>query len=144
MVGLIDVEYETEIRTVCAACSSLGGMIWHMAVHPDFQRRGIGRQLLTEAEKRLKANSIVQMEAYTRDDAWVNNWYRKNGFHEKSDYLHVWIEGSELQGVIESTAEHLKPQICFAHYTGMHPDRIKTKFSRVHECRCYRKNIETK
>ncbi|SFG44613.1 GNAT family N-acetyltransferase [Sporolactobacillus nakayamae] len=141
IVGLIDIECEEEIKTVCAECSSLGGMIWHLAVHPDFQCQGIGQQLLLEAEKRLKAQTIDQLEAYTRDDEWVNRWYQKNGFHQVNHYLHVIMENNELNGIIESSLKKLRPISCFAHYTGEEENTIKNKFSRVHECRCYRKDI---
>jgi ribosomal protein S18 acetylase RimI-like enzyme len=141
IVGLIDIEREKEIKTVCAECSSLGGMIWNMAVHPDFQRQGIGQQLLYEAEKRLKARNIDQLEAYTRDDEWVNRWYRKNGFHQVNHYLHVIMENKELNGIIESSLEKVRPISCFAYYSGEDEKMIRNKFNRVHECRCYRKDI---
>ncbi|WP_144265415.1 GNAT family N-acetyltransferase, partial [Nosocomiicoccus sp. HMSC059G07] len=41
IVGLIDVEYETEELTVCSRGAGLGGMIWHIAVQPDYYRQGI-------------------------------------------------------------------------------------------------------
>ncbi|MCL1631995.1 GNAT family N-acetyltransferase [Sporolactobacillus sp. CPB3-1] len=141
VIGLIDVEYETEKHTVCAACSALGAMIWHLAVHPDFQRSGIGTALLIATEKKLKSLNIFQLEAYTRDDAWVNLWYQKNGFHQVSHYLHIFMEGNELNGTIHATDPHLKPKFCFAQYTGADETLIKKRFSRVHECRCYRKNL---
>lgn len=140
IVGLIDVEYEKKVKTVCSECTSLGGMIWHIAVHPDFQRQGIGQRLLTDAEKKLKERHIFQLEAYTRDDKSTNSWYRKNGFHESSHYLHIFMDRKEMKGKISSPIEDLKPITCFAHYTGKNTEKIKKEFNRVHECRCYRKN----
>ncbi|HGN6593803.1 TPA: GNAT family N-acetyltransferase, partial [Bacillus tropicus] len=52
IVGLIDVEYEKKEKTVCSRGTGLGGMIWHIAVHPDYARQGIGESLLKAAEKR--------------------------------------------------------------------------------------------
>lgn len=46
IVGLLDIEYEQEPKTVCTAKEKNGGMIWHIAVHPDYQRQGIGERLL--------------------------------------------------------------------------------------------------
>ncbi|TCW47577.1 acetyltransferase (GNAT) family protein [Bacillus thuringiensis] len=46
IVGLIDVEYEKKEKTVCSRGTGLGGMIWHIAVHPDYARQGIGENLL--------------------------------------------------------------------------------------------------
>ncbi|MFT8316799.1 MAG: GNAT family N-acetyltransferase [Sporolactobacillus sp.] len=141
IIGLMDIEYEEKAHTVCSACSQLGAMIWHLAVHPDFQRMGIGSQLLAEAERRLADLNIFQLEAYTRDDKWVNHWYREKGFRQVSHYLHVFMEGDEMQNIVCKTTEGIKLISCFAHYKGKNEDQIKKKFRRVHECRCYRKNI---
>lgn len=54
VIGLIDVEYEVQPQTVCSRGDGLGGMIWHIAVHPDYQKMGVGHQLLQAAEKRAK------------------------------------------------------------------------------------------
>jgi GNAT superfamily N-acetyltransferase len=54
VIGLIDVEYEVQPQTVCSRGDGLGGMIWHIAVHPDYQKMGVGHQLLKAAEKRAK------------------------------------------------------------------------------------------
>src|SRR5215211_5810104 len=65
IVGLIDVECEEEPGTVCYDRPGLGGMIWHLAVHPDRQRRGIGTALLREAELRAAERGLVRFEAWT-------------------------------------------------------------------------------
>jgi ribosomal protein S18 acetylase RimI-like enzyme len=57
IVGLIDVECETGPGTVCSDRPGLGGMIWHVAVHPDHQRRGIATALLEEAKRRSAGSS---------------------------------------------------------------------------------------
>lgn len=36
IVGLLDVEYEREQKTICTKGEGLGGMIWHVATHPDY------------------------------------------------------------------------------------------------------------
>ena len=51
IVGLVDVECELEPGTVCEDRPGLGGMIWHLAVHPEHQRRGVATALLVEAER---------------------------------------------------------------------------------------------
>lgn len=142
IVGLIDVEVEDAPKSVCALCSSCGGMIWNLAVHPDFQRLGIGARLLSEAESRLKIHGIDQLEAWTRDDPWVNKWYLKNGFKEIRSYLHVCMEGDEVHRTVRSTVPGIRPLGVFAHYMGDHPEKIKTDFRRVHECRGYYKSLK--
>ncbi|AIY76718.1 acetyltransferase family protein [Bacillus cereus] len=52
-------------------------MIWHIAVHPDYARQGIGESLLKAAEKRAIDLNLNRFEAWTRDDGWVRSWYEK-------------------------------------------------------------------
>lgn len=49
IVGLLDLEYEESDHTVCTLGTGRGGMIWNVAIHPDFRRRGIAQTLLGEA-----------------------------------------------------------------------------------------------
>ncbi|MEQ2527306.1 GNAT family N-acetyltransferase [Bacillaceae bacterium CLA-AA-H227] len=143
VVGLLDVEYELEERTVCSGGEGLGGMIWHIAVHPDYRRRGIAGQLLYEAEKIAKEKSLNRLEAWTRDDNWVNQWYQKNGFQNVESYLHVYLEGrDEMKDVLKSEIPGLYPVHAFAHYVGEEKDTIRKRFKRVHECICYEKKLE--
>ncbi|GGA74354.1 GNAT family N-acetyltransferase [Ornithinibacillus halotolerans] len=142
VVGLIDIEYEVEERTVCSRGSGLGGMIWHIAVHPDYRRKGIGTLLLDKAEQLAREKNLNRFEAWTRDDEWVNIWYEKSGFRKVDSYLHVFMEGDEeLKGHLKSEVPHLYPILAFAHYVGEDTETINSKFSRVHECRCYEKKL---
>lgn len=142
IVGLLDIEYEIEERTVCSRGNGLGGMIWHVAVHPDFRRRGIGGLLLDEAEKIAQKNDLNRLEAWTRDDDWVTEWYRKNRFEKVDSYLHVFMDGGqEVKGALTSEISGLKPVQAFAHYTGDEKVEIKSRFKRVHECVCFEKKL---
>jgi len=142
IVGILDIEYEAKEGTVCSRGTGLGGMIWHIAVHPDFRRRGIGTLLLKKAEQLSKEKGLNRLEAWTRDDDWVNNWYEKSGFIKVESYLHVYLDGGEeLKGNIKSEVPELYPVQTFAHYVGVEKENIKGKFNRVHECICFEKML---
>lgn len=142
IVGILDIEYENKEGTVCSRGTGLGGMIWHIAVHPDFRRKGIGTLLLKKAEQLSKEKQLNRLEAWTRDDDWVNNWYKKNGFLNVESYLHVYLDGrEELSGYIKSEVPELYPVHTFAHYVGTEKENIKEKFNRVHECICFEKKL---
>ncbi|MDQ0157435.1 GNAT family N-acetyltransferase [Robertmurraya andreesenii] len=143
VVGLIDIEYEVVERTVCSRGVGLGGMIWHIAVHPDHRRKGIGSQLLYEAEKIAKEKGLNRLEAWTRDDQWVNNWYKNNRFEQVESYLQVFMDGEdELKEIMMSEISGLYPIQAYAHYVGEDKETIKKKFKRVHECICFEKKFE--
>lgn len=141
IVGLIDVEYETEERTVCSRGKGLGGMIWHIAVHPDFSRRGIGKDLLNTAEAKAIELGLNRFEAWTRDDKWVQNWYNNMKFEQVDSYYHLYFEGNEMNTIIQSTTPGLHIVNAFAHYVGNDILRFKETNNRVHECVCYEKTF---
>ncbi|WYP27546.1 GNAT family N-acetyltransferase [Alkalihalobacillus sp. FSL W8-0930] len=138
VVGLIDVEYEVKEKTVCSRGDGLGGMIWHIAVHPDYRRLGIGNQLLAEAEKLALEKNFNRLEAWTRDDVWVSNWYVQNGFKKVDSYYHVFIDNKEEVSVKTKGLHFIQG---FAHYTGDDIEQISKYYSRVHECNCYEKKF---
>ena len=142
IVGLLDIEYELEERTVCSRGSGLGGMIWHIAVHPDYRRNGIASRLLEKGEEIAKEKKLNRLEAWTRDDKWVRTWYERSGFQLVDSYLHVYLEGNEeLTGHIRSEFPDLLPIHTFAHYLGENKEEMKQKFKRVNECVCYEKSL---
>ena len=141
IVGLIDVEYEIEKGTVCYITNELGGVIWHLAVLPEYRNRGISTSLLNKAITILKNKGIKRLEAWTRDDKWVNAWYKNRGFNWKEVYLHVYAEGDECDEITESKIEKLFICNSYGHYVGENKEEILEKFKRVHECNLYELNI---
>jgi ribosomal protein S18 acetylase RimI-like enzyme len=142
VVGLIDVECECVPNTVCSNRPGLGAMIWHLAVHPDWRRKGIGTVLLSKAKAMAAERRVVRLEAWTRDDAWVQRWYESQGFKAVDSYLHVYIEGrDELKGAVRSEIPGLMPVQAFAHYQGDDPETIGRRFRRVHRCVLYELRI---
>ena len=118
IVGLLDIEYDHSEKAICTKGEGLGGMIWHIAIHPDYQRRGIGTKLLEKAEKIAKEKGLDYLEAWTRDDEWVNEWYKKNGFAKVYSYLHLFLEGKEVEDVVRVDKPNFKVMQAFIHYSG--------------------------
>ncbi|MBB4825961.1 GNAT superfamily N-acetyltransferase [Sporosarcina luteola] len=139
IVGLIDVEYEEKERTVCSRGEGVGGMIWHIAVHPDYSRKKIGQQLLYAAESKAKKIGLNRLEAWTRDDLWVQDWYKKMNFHIVDSYYHIYFEGDEMNHRIQSDIPQLYLINAFAHYVGNDIDQLKTTYKRIHQCVCFEK-----
>ncbi len=90
IIGVLDAECEEQAGTVCSDRPGLGAMIWHLAVLPEHRSRGIGTALLREAERRVISQGVRRLEAWTRDDAWVRQWYERRGFACIQSYLHVY------------------------------------------------------
>ena len=139
IIGLIDVEYEKEERTVCSRGEGLGGMIWNIAVHPDYSRQGIGQQLLSAAENKAKKIGLNRFEAWTRDDLWVQKWYEKMKFNIVDSYYHIYFEGDEINHRIKSNIPNLYVMNAFTHYVGEDVEQFKTNNKRIHQCVCFEK-----
>jgi len=138
IVGLIDVECETEPGAVCEERPGLGGMIWHLAVHPDHQREGIAAALLRGVEHRAPERGIERLEAWTRNDLAARAWYEAMGFEAVYSYLNVYVELDDgLRDLFPITEDGIRPMRMFAHYVGDDQDAVRTRFRRVHENALY-------
>lgn len=137
IIGLIDIEYERKKGEVCYIPNELGGEILHLAVLPEYRKLGVATLLLNEAINKLRTKEIKKLEAWTRDDQWVNDWYKNRGFKWRESYLHVYAEGNECDKISQSNINKLFICSTFAHYTGQDEETIKNTFKRVHQCNLY-------
>lgn len=147
IVGLLDVEYEQEPGQVAFACDAdprddLGAVSHHVAIHPDYRRRGVGGRLLTTALEQLRDAGIGYVEAWTREDETACRWYESQRFRSIFSYLHVYLDGpGEMDGVLKSELSGLRPRYVFAHYVGDDEDGVRRRFRRIHKCQLYRRAV---
>ena len=58
-------------------------MIYDMAVHPDYQRQGIGRVIIDEIKKYVAQNDFLSVSLfYNPHNPTVKEFYQKCGFYE--------------------------------------------------------------
>jgi GNAT superfamily N-acetyltransferase len=134
VIGLLDLECDSD---GLADRPGRGGMIWHLATHPDWQRRGVASTLLAEAERGARGHGLLRLEAWTRDDAHVQRWYDHHGFSQIDSYLHVYLERDDLQAF----DGELRLVKAFAHYTGAEREKIRGLYKRVHDDVLYEKRL---
>jgi ribosomal protein S18 acetylase RimI-like enzyme len=134
VVGLLDLELEPA-PGVLHETDQRGGVIWHIAVHPDFRRRGIATALVERAVELARDAGLEIIQAWTRDDRWVHAWYEACGFRKRYSYLHVYLRPEEVRGEVTMRTESLRPVLAFAHYTGGPPgeEEIRRRFARIHD-----------
>jgi ribosomal protein S18 acetylase RimI-like enzyme len=132
IVGLLDLELEPA-PGVLWDTDRRGGVIWHVAVHPDYRRRGIATALVEHGLALAREAGLEVVQAWTRDDPWVQRWYIRCGFRERYSYLHVYVQPHEVRDEVTLRTEGLKPVLAFAHYTGEARDEIRRRFERVHD-----------
>jgi hypothetical protein len=92
--------------------------------------KGIAWRLLKKVETIALEKGLAYLEAWTRDDPWVLNWYRRNGFTPFLSYLHVFLEGSQEVMNLTSKLPELQPVQAWVHYTGKNEEMIRSAFQR--------------
>lgn len=135
VVGLLDLELEPA-PGVLYETAARGGVIWHVAVHPDHRRRGIAPALVDRAVHLAREAGLEIVQAWTRDDEWVHTWYEACGFRRRYSYLHVYLNPKEVRSEqVTLRTEGLKPVLAFAHYTGGPPveGELRRRFERTHD-----------
>jgi ribosomal protein S18 acetylase RimI-like enzyme len=69
------------VGTVISGFDGYRGWVYHLAVHPSCRRRGFGRQLMREAEARLKAMGCPKLNLQVRSsNAAVIAFYERLGY----------------------------------------------------------------
>lgn len=80
---LVGVDGGRIVATVMAGYEGHRGWLNYLAVAPDHQRSGFGRQIVAEAEIRLRALGCPKINLQVRrSNAGVIKFYRKIGFSE--------------------------------------------------------------
>jgi ribosomal protein S18 acetylase RimI-like enzyme len=69
------------VGTVIAGSDGWRGSLWRLAVHPEQRRRGLGRQLVSAAEDRLRTLGIPRVQALVgRDDEDARAFWTSAGY----------------------------------------------------------------
>jgi len=64
-------------------------------IHPDFQRKGLGKELLTYRIDRIKKMGIYP-QVIVRTSQFTNKFYKKNGFKLIETVKDYWAKGIDL------------------------------------------------
>tara|TARA_B100000579_G_C22220722_1_gene571531 strand:+ start:28 stop:468 length:441 start_codon:yes stop_codon:yes gene_type:complete len=83
LVGLFE---ENLIASVMAGYDGHRGWINYLAVHPDFQKRGFGKQLMVKVENELRELGCPKINLQIREgNEKVLSYYLKLGFFEEKN-----------------------------------------------------------
>ena len=68
--------------SIIAGFDGWRGNVYRLAVHPDFQRRGIARRLLTAAEDWLRSQGVKRVGAVVeKDHPWATGFWDSTEFY---------------------------------------------------------------
>ena len=78
---IVAVSGGTVAGSIIGAFDGWRGNLYRLAVHPDYQRRGIARRLLSEAETWLRAQGAKRVGAVVeKDHPWAVGVWESSGF----------------------------------------------------------------
>ena len=82
-------EGEKLVGTILAGHDGRRGHIYHLAVHPDFQRQGIGRDLVQAAIDALNAEGITKaLLVVFKANSGGNEFWESQGFTTRNDLIY--------------------------------------------------------
>jgi len=78
------------VGTVIAGFDGRRGMIYHLAVAPDYRRKGLANQLMDEVETRLRARGCRKAYLLVKQGNLIASaFYEKRGWGEM-DKIHIY------------------------------------------------------
>ena len=141
IIGIIDLEKDNKDGSICYCKTGLGAMVWTIAVLPDYRRCGIASQLILKSVDWAKSKDIDFIEAWTRDDKWVLDWYESVGFSRFHSYWHIYFKGDNAKALFESNDKDISPQSVFAHSNKDPKTLDQNKIDRFYKCSGYKLDI---
>ena len=141
IVGVLDLEKDNKDGTICYCKSGLGAMVWTIAVLPDYRRFRIASQLILKAVDWARSKDIDFIEAWTRDDKWVLNWYESVGFSRFHSYWHIYFKGNNAKSLFRSNDKDIALQSVFAHSDKNPKTLDQNKIDRFYKCSGYKLEI---
>ena len=136
IVGILDLEKDNKDGSICYCKSGIGAMIWTIGVLPEYRRFGIASKLVLKAMEWAKSKDVNFIEAWTRDDKWVLDWYESLGFAIFHSYWHIYFKGDNMS-LFESNDKDIAPQSVFAH-SDKDPRTLDKKIDRFYKCYGYK------
>ena len=141
IVGILDLEKDNKDGSICYCKSGIGAMVWTIAVLPEYRRFGIARKLVLKAIDWAKNKDIDFIEAWTRDDKWVLDWYEAIGFTRFHSYWHIYFKGDNAKSLFDSNDKDIYPQSVFAHSNKDPKTLDQNKIDRFYKCSGYKLDI---
>ena len=143
IVGLIDAELDSD--DLSCTDEGRGAVIWHLAVLPEFRRRGVAGALWKHARERLLAEGVRVCELWTQEDIAANRFYQSVGFRcdETKTWIRCYARGKQCRRLLSAPAlgEIYGPEELVFDAPLSRRAELEPLCSRIDEVRLYRCRI---
>ncbi len=79
---------EKIVAVVMGAFDGRRGYVHHLAIDPEYQRLGLGNEIMQELHKRFTEKKIVKVHLFIEvDNEGVIEFYKKAGWHTREDLV---------------------------------------------------------
>lgn len=79
------------VGSVFGAFNGRRGWVYHLVIHPKYQRKGYGSILIQRAEKALKKIGATRvLLGIWKSDKWLLSFYSKNGYCAFDDSIFLF------------------------------------------------------
>ena len=141
IIGILDLEKDNKDGGICYCKSGIGAMIWSIAILPEYRRFGIASKLVLKAIDWAKIKDVNFIEAWTRDDKWVIDWYESLDFDRFHLYWHIYFKGNNAKSLFKSNNKDIALQSVFAHSNKDPKTLDQNKIDRFYKCSGYKLDI---
>ena len=144
VIGILELEKDINNGSICFSKTGIGAMVWTIAVLPEYRRLRIASKLIVKAMDWAKTKDIDFIEAWTRDDKWVINWYKSIGFKRIHSYWHIYFKGNNVKSLFSSNDKDIIPESIFAHSNKDPKTMDPNKIDRCYKCSGYKLELTYK
>lgn len=142
IVGVLDIQCDSNERSICYRNETPGGIIRTLAVLPEFRREKVAVHLLKYACDLLREAGIGHLEAWVREDAGAEAFFQCQGFSTSYSYLHFYADGSHCRDFGQCRILDCFVLSLYGEYTGSEPDLIRASADRAYTCALYERPLD--
>ena len=139
IVGLLDAELDSD--ALCFTGEGRGAVLWHLAVLPEYRRRGTARFLWEQAAAELRKAGVQYCEVWTQEDEPANRFYRSMGFQliPERCWLRCRVRGAQCRKLLNLAAvgEIFGPEELILDVPLSRREEVKERCARIDEVRLY-------
>lgn len=78
----------TIVAAVMGGFDGRRGMVHHLAVHPDYRGRGLGRRMMEELEQRFEKMGVMKVNLFVvNHNTQVLGFYARLGYQERHELI---------------------------------------------------------